>query len=605
MDAGGLLTYTLTVVNSGVVSATGVLITDTIPANTTFITATLPHSGPDANDVLTWALGTLDIGAPRTVTMTVQVDDPLPDGTLLTNTAWVTSTEGITDTDTVTTEVESAHTLAITKTAAPSPVQAGGLLTYTLEWSVSGNETALGVTISDTVPLSTTYQGCEGGNDCDESSGVITWTLGNRDPGANGTVTFTVLVDSPLPDGTIIENAALITDTQGITDTDEITTEVESSHTLEVVKSVTPTVVAPDGLITYTIAYTIAGNEPAYNVTLSDTTPAHTTFYTATPTASNDPGVGNAGLVTWDLGNQNPPASGNVTLVVRADSPLTDGLAITNTVRITDTSGETDEDTAETIVESAHSLAITKTASPTPVQAGARLTYTLAWSVDGDETALGVTLSDTVPANTAFEACTGCDQSGALLTWDLGDVVPYAAGTVTFTVNVDSPLPDGTLIENAALISDTQGITDTDDVTTPVASAHTLALTKTAEPAVVRAGDLLTYTLDWSVDGNEPALGVTISDTVPTSTTFDSCAPLADCSHSNGIVTWSLGDVNPPDAGNATLVVRVDSDVPTGTLLSNAALISDTQGLTDTDEIDTPVEAERRDLGREDWQPSR
>ena len=152
VEAGGRLTYTLTVTNGGIVSATGVIITDVIPVNTSFVTATQPHTGPDASDLITWDLGTLNIGVPQSVTLVVDVDSPLLDGTVITNTAWVTSTEGITDTDTVTTEVESAHTLAITKTAAPSPVQSGGLLTYTLEWSVTGNETALGVTLSDTVP---------------------------------------------------------------------------------------------------------------------------------------------------------------------------------------------------------------------------------------------------------------------------------------------------------------------------------------------------------------------------------------------------------------------------------------------------------------------
>jgi uncharacterized repeat protein (TIGR01451 family) len=91
---------------------------------------------------------------------------------------------------------------------------------------------------------------------------------------------------------------------------------------------------------------------------------------------------------------------------------------------------------------------------------------------------------------------------------------------VTLVVRVDSPLVSGTVIYNAAAITDTSGLTDTDEVTTPVQSSHSLSITKTASPSPVQAGELLTYTLAWAVSGNEPAFGVTISDTVPPSTTY-------------------------------------------------------------------------------------
>ena len=590
VEAGGLLTYTLTVTNTGIVSATGVVVTDAVPLNTTYLDCgPLPCGG--AAGVVSWTLGTLDVNATRVLTMRVQVASPLLTGTLLTNTAWVTSTEGLTDTDTIATPVESAHMLAITKTAEPAVVQAGDLLTYTLAWSVSGNEPALGVTISDTIPANATYW------DSDPAAttaplvggtGLVTWDLGDQNPPASGMVTLVVRVDTPLLTGTVLFNAALITDTQGITDTDTVDTPVESAHTLALTKTAEPPVVQAGDLLTYTLAWAVSGNEPALSVTISDTLPAHTSFVTATlpHTLTDD-------LVRWPLGNQDPDASGVVTLVVRVDTPLLTGTMLSNAALITDTQGITDTDTVDTPVESAHTLVLTKTAEPALVQAGDLLTYTLAWSVAGNEPALGVTISDTVPANSVFDSCNGgltCVESGGLVTWGLGDQNPPASGVVTLVVRVDTPLLTGTVLFNAALITDTQGLTDTDTVDTPVGSAHTLALTKTADPAVVQAGGLLTYTLAWAVAGNQPALGVIISDTVPANTAFDSCSGGLACGESGGLVTWELGDQNPPTSDVVTLVVRVDSDVPTGTLLYNAASITDTQGLTDIGEITTPVE---------------
>ncbi|MFP4345119.1 MAG: family 16 glycoside hydrolase, partial [Anaerolineales bacterium] len=369
VEAGEPLTYTLDLVNTGVVSATGVVVTDAIPVNTTFVTATLPHVGPvpdnSAGSVISWTVGTLAVGASRTFTLVVQTQAPLLDGTLITNTAWVTSSEGLTDTDTVTTPVQSSHLLTITKSGTPSPVGAGALLTYTLDWAVGGNEPALGVTLSDAVPANTTYWTSipaattappVGG------TGLVRWDLGDRNPPEAGSVTLVVLVDSPLLTGTQIFNAALITDTQGLTDTDTLTTPVESWHSLALTKTAQPSPVEAGALLTYTLDWAVDGNEPALGVTLSDAVPANTTYWTSIPAATTAPPVGGTGLVRWDLGDRNPPEAGSVTLVVLVDSPLLTGTQIFNAALITDTQGLTDTDTLTTPVESWHSLALTKTA---------------------------------------------------------------------------------------------------------------------------------------------------------------------------------------------------------------------------------------------------
>jgi uncharacterized repeat protein (TIGR01451 family) len=238
-----------------------------------------------------------------------------------------------------------------------------------------------------------------------------------------------------------------------------------------------------------------------------------------------------------------------------------------------------------------HSLAITKTAQPSPVPAGGVLTYTLAWSVSGHVPAPDVTISDTVPANTTLITATlPVTVNGTLLTWPLGPHLPGDSGFVTFTVRVASTLFTGTQIVNSALISDSTGISETNTITTPVISAHTLAIAKTGSPSPVAPGNLLTYTLAWNVSGDEPAPDVTIHDTVPPSTTFRSCGPLP-CGLSGGTVVWPLGTFNPPASGVATLTVQVDSSVSSGAFILNSVIISDSTGITDTDTITTPVQS--------------
>jgi uncharacterized repeat protein (TIGR01451 family) len=471
-------------------------------------------------------------------------------------------------------------------------VQAGDLLTYTLAWAVSGNEPAFGVTISDTVPQSTTYQACYGGLWCGlEPGGVVTWYLNTVNPPASGVVTLVVRVASPLVSGTVIYNAVAITDASGLSDTDTVTTPVESGHSLSVTKTADPAVVQAGDLLTYTLAWAVSGNEPAFGVTISDTVPQSTTYQACY--GGLWCGLESGGVVTWYLNTVNPPASGVVTLVVRVASPLVSGTVIYNAVAITDTAGLTDTDEVTTPVQSSHSLSVTKTASPSPVQAGELLTYTLAWAVSGNEPAFGVTISDTVPVSTTYQDCYGglsCGESGGVVTWALGDQYPPASGVVTLVVRVDSGVPAGAFIYNAVAITDTSGLTDTDDITTPVQTRADLAVTKSDDPDPVIVGTLLTYTLVVTNNGPSVARNAAVTDTLPPEVAFVSAEP-AQSSGPNPLV-WSLGDLAVGEVRRLTVTVRVlvtTTDVFTNAVVVGSDTPDDNPGNNGDEEPTTPL----------------
>jgi len=203
--AGMPLTYTLTVTNVGIVSATEVFITDVIPVNTIFVTASTPLTGPvpnnDPGSIITWSLGILDIGIPRTVTMVVHVPSSVPTGTIITNTAWVTCAEGISDTDTITTLVNTLADLAVLKSDDPDPVPSGGILAYTLNYVNNGPSYARNVYITDTLPLSVTYGGVVsvtpplfGPTLTVGPPDQLTWYTPTLPDGASGSIVFTITV---------------------------------------------------------------------------------------------------------------------------------------------------------------------------------------------------------------------------------------------------------------------------------------------------------------------------------------------------------------------------------------------------------------------------
>jgi len=104
---------------------------------------------------------------------------------------------------------------------------------------------------------------------------------------------------------------------------------------------------------------------------------------------------------------------------------------------------------------------------------------------------------------------------------------------------------------------------------------HGLALSMQSEPAVIHSGDLVTYTLVYTVTGEEAAPGVVLTTSVPLSTTFVSTTggvtPVGD------VLTWTLGDLTPPAGGQVAFTVRVDP-VPDDAVIGTLAYLRDESG---------------------------
>src|SRR5206468_3724620 len=473
--AGGNLTYTLSYSNTGNANATGVVITDTVPANTTFVSATA--GGTLASGVVTWSVGNLAAGASGSVQMVVRVASPLANGTSITN-----STYSIDSNETspvsgasVSTAVSSAPILAVSKTDSPDPVAAGGNLTYTLSYSNTGNANATGVVITDTVPANTTFVSATAGGTL--ASGVVTWSAGNLAAGASGSVQMVVRVASPLANGTSITNSTYSIDSNETSPVSgaSVSTAVTSAPILAVSKTDSPDPVAAGGNLTYTLSYSNTGNANATGVVITDTVPANTTFVSATAGGTLASGVvtwsvGNlaagatgsvqmvvrvasplangtsitnstysidSGVVTWSVGNLAAGATGSVQMVVRIKSPLPNKTTITNSAYSID-SNETSAvggAAVTTTVTSAPGLLIHKKHSPDPVPMGSDLTYTIDYSNTGSADATGVVATDSVPTNTTFVSATsGGSLSGGVVTWNLGTVPVGVSGSVQVVV---------------------------------------------------------------------------------------------------------------------------------------------------------------------------
>lgn len=118
------------------VNTTNFIISDNIPTNTTFVTAS-PGGGVSGSSV-TWNLGNATTQQSGTVWFLAQVNAGTADGTTITNTASGQTNEVASTSSNAVSVVVGSPAVTLTKSQSSSSLAAGSNVTYTLAWSASG-----------------------------------------------------------------------------------------------------------------------------------------------------------------------------------------------------------------------------------------------------------------------------------------------------------------------------------------------------------------------------------------------------------------------------------------------------------------------------------
>jgi uncharacterized repeat protein (TIGR01451 family) len=252
VDPGDVLRYTITLTNSAATPATGVVLTDAVPANATYVAGTTTLNGGAVADpsagvsylangmgVVSSGLtppsppssgGTLAANGTGTVTFDVMVNAGVPPGTIISNQGTVTTTQLpllLTDSDGDPTNgyqptvivVGNAQQLSITKSyaviggGAPLP---GSVVEYTVQTTNIGSVPATSVVITDDLnPISAqvtyvagsaTMNGATSG--VSYTSSVVTANYGTLAAGSSVVLRFRVTLDSGLISGATVTNTA-------------------------------------------------------------------------------------------------------------------------------------------------------------------------------------------------------------------------------------------------------------------------------------------------------------------------------------------------------------------------------------------------------------
>lgn len=261
VNVGDNLTYTVTVTNHGPNVATGVTVTDTLPAKVNFVSASAGCTYNAGPHTVTCTIGTLSASISVTITVTPQ-PDAVPS---VTNSVSVSATEFDPDTtnnsDTEETTVNPVADLSVTKSDSPDPVTYGQNVTYTVTVTNSGPNAATNVTLTDTLPANIAFVSASAGCTYNAGPHTVTCTWASIPASGNQTVTIVVQAKAVGIDLVVDDDAGTCAYTGVKTDTASVTATEHDPNTANNTASADTTINKNHSTIGAAIAAASAGQK--------------------------------------------------------------------------------------------------------------------------------------------------------------------------------------------------------------------------------------------------------------------------------------------------------------------------------------------------------
>ncbi len=568
--------------------ATGVVLTDALPANSTLISQSTTPGATIANGTLTYNVGNLANGASRTFfiavnpgtsrvafTDTANVATANIDPDLTNNTASYTATGGV---------LADAQ-LVVSLIPNPSTTPVGTPLTYVLTVSNQGPSTAPNATTTVTLPASFTNISASPDQGTYTLAGnVLTIRSGIIASGSGSTIT---ILATPTTTGTFPTTASVTStiinpNPGGATTT--VPVNVVNAADLGISISAAPDPVLAGGELRYTIVVTNTnGPSTATTPVVTDILPAGVTFV---PADSSDSGGGTLSLVNGQVvATLRPiPAGGTDTITVAVIPNLSGQLV--NSVTVADPNltapSEIDPDPTNnsatvTSLVSPADVAVTIGGPADPLAIGAQAVYQVQVTNNGPATATNVLVTDTFGANVRIVGATApgltFTPNGNVIVANLGSLANGSTTTLTVTV---IPTASGAILDTAAVQADQidPNPSNNSAVANNLVNPADLAVTVTGSPGSVVVGAPITYLVTVTNTGPTTAANVILNNSLPAgSTLISSRASQGAVALAGTALTGNLGTLAPGASATVTIVVSsasVASDVDTASVTSDA-----------------------------------
>ena len=549
---GEALTYTLTLSNISSADLAGISLTDPIPEHTAYVPGSVTGGATydPVLDLIEWS-GALSATSQMSFTFQVVVEELLPGGTVITNTAALDDGQGHIIQASAATTVLGPDLTSSTKTVDKTMSLAGDTLTYTIALRNTGSLSATGVSLVDPIPENTAYVpgSVTGGAVYNADLHQIEWT--GDVPGLDPEEERYTWVDSDAPGGPIYDWVDI--------------TEI----------GVPITGLGDDGNAG---PFSIGFFFPFYGNEFTQFYLSSNGFLSLSPISGRN--FSNLALPA-------PLAPGNLL------APFWDDLNFSSGVAAYYWSNNQD-----TLVVSYVGVPHYGSGGPYTFQVILRadgfITYQYQYMAEllGEAT-IGLQNADgtqglTIAHNQPYVH----DELAVLIAPPLPPVPPPA---ITFQVEIDEPLPTNTVITNTAFITEDTGLSHQRKATTIVNAVDLTGSTKTVDPAVVAAGDVLTYTVVLRNAGSGDAQ-VSVTDPLPEYTTYVPESATGGATYNSALnqIEWA-GTVSAETERALSFQVSLESPLPAGLVITNTATIDDGLHLPFTRTVTTVVQSS--DLG--------
>jgi len=608
----GTITYTVVVTNNGPSAADNATLVLPLPNSTTLVSLTppagwscLPGNG-GANSVCTNA--NMPGLSSATFSFVVKVANGTTNGTVIIGSATVSSSVldpiPANNTATVVTIVgTSGPNLSVTNVVSPNPVQAGTPITYTQVVTNTGSSAITNGTLTEATPANTTFVSIAppAGWTC-VGFPASPCTAATVAAGSSGTFTVVYQVNAGTAAGTVITDTVTVNaanqsfGSNSATATDVVATAAQADVALATVA--TPGTVYAGNNITYTQTVTNNGPAAASGVAFAEATPANTTFRSVLAPAGwtcTAPGVDGTGTVNCtDNSSLASGASAAIVIVLNVPSTVAIGtVTATSSVSATtsDPNSANNSTTVSTSVNVACDLSVTNAGTPSPVAAGATITYTQVITNSGPSNCSTGTLSEATPNNSTFVSVAVVNAGGA--SWvcpntapvacSAASVPPGSTATVTAIYRVIAGTAGGTIIADTVNVAttsrDTNAANNSATVSIPVTSATQadLRVTNSGSPSLVTAGNNITYTQSVTNSGQATATTPIFTETLPAGTNAVSLTgPAGWTCVLAALRCTDTANMAANTTANFTFVVTVGSTVASGTILAQTDSVSST-----------------------------
>ena len=600
VKVGDVLTYTITVENTGNTTLNNVLVTDTINGSGEFSLSTTDTGVALKDTTATIETLAVDKTVTITATYTVAAGDA---GQTLTNTAEATASDGTKDQpDNPPSVTVENPDWTVTKTVNNATPNVGDTITYTITVSNTGNTTLNGLTVTDTM----------------DDGRTVTWgTLPKGVTRIDGTNNLSI---SELASKTDVE----ITATYTVVATDAGATFQNTVTVSDGTTSETPdeppevTVNNPN----VSINKTVSGMSGADNRAVEGDALTYTISVKNSGNTKLDVAVSDD---MWTAGKVNSAELDGTTIDVSSGSYTISGLDVGESKSITYTYTVTAEDVTNGTIDNAAtadingdgtpdakheittptgepSLIVDKTASEETVQVGAPITYTIEVKNDGYSVMNNVVVRDTLWTEDTELTVTGdvtgtyqVDEDGGK--YYISEMKPGETLTITYTY---TPTEAGTLTNKVEVTADNlpDGEKPNDEVTVEVTPEPVSSLTVNKSLAQVNGsdytggkvsvGDKLTYTIQVTNTGNTTLSGVTVEDSLWNDE--DAIQVDGELAYVADGGTYTIKrEIAPDDMVTITYTYTVLRSDAGDTLTNTATVTTPDGGTTGEDTTETPV----------------